>query len=144
MIRKSTAVWNGGGKGGHGKLISTSGVLQDTPYSFSSRFENEDGRAGTNPEELIAAAHAGCFSMALSFELEGAGFAPEELKTEAAVRLEKGENGFDIKSINLSLEGKVPGISPEQFKSLADSAKQNCPVSRALKAVDITLDARLI
>jgi len=144
MIRKSTAVWSGGGKGGNGKLVSTSGVLQDTPYSFSSRFENEDGRAGTNPEELIAAAHAGCFSMALSFELEGAGYTPEELKTEAAVRLEKGDNGFDIKSINLSLEGKVPGISQEQFQSLADTAKQNCPVSKALKSVDITLDARLI
>lgn len=143
MIRKSTAIWNGG-KAGSGKLDSTSGVLQDTPYSFSSRFENEDGRAGTNPEELIAAAHAGCFSMALSFELEGAGFTPEELKTEAAVRLEKGENGFDIKSINLLLEGKVPGISQEQFSNLAYSAKNNCPVSKALKAVDITLDARLI
>ncbi len=144
MFRKSTAVWSGGGKEGRGQLTSTSGVLQETPYSFSSRFENEDGKAGTNPEELIAAAHAGCFSMALSFELGGAGFTPEELRTEAAVQLEKAAEGFEIRGIRLKLEGKVPGISAEKFEELAQAAKQNCPVSKALKAVEITLEAKLV
>ena len=143
MFRKSTAVWSGGGKEGRGQLTSTSGVLQDTPYSFSSRFENEEGRAGTNPEELIAAAHAGCFSMALSFELGAAGFNPEELRTEAAVQIEKAAEGFEIRSVHLKLEGRVPGISAEQFEQLAQSAKQNCPVSKALGAIGITLQAKL-
>lgn len=143
MIRKSTAVWSGG-KDGRGQLSSTSGVLQDTPYSFSTRFENEEGKAGTNPEELIAAAHAGCFSMALSFALAGAGFTAEQVRTEAAVKLEKSGEGFAITSIHLTLEGKVPGVSAEKFEELAQSAKQNCPVSKALQAVDISLDARLV
>jgi lipoyl-dependent peroxiredoxin len=144
MFRKSTAIWNGAGKDGNGQLTSTSGVLQDTPYSFSSRFENAEGKAGTNPEELIAAAHAGCFSMALSLELVNAGFTPEQLKTEASVQLEKAGQGFQITSIRLTLEGKVPGVTPERFEELAQSAKQNCPVSKALNAVDISLDAKLI
>lgn len=143
MIRKSTAIWSGG-KDGRGQLSSTSGVLQDTPYSFSTRFENEEGKAGTNPEELIAAAHAGCFSMALSFALAGAGFTAEQVRTEAAVKLEKSGEGFAITSIHLTLEGKVPGVSAEKFEELAQSAKQNCPVSKALQAVDISLDARLV
>jgi len=144
MIRRSSAVWNGSGKEGKGTLTSTSGVLSSTPYSFAARFENEDGKAGTNPEELIAAAHAGCFSMALSFQLSGAGFVPDELKTEAAVSIEPGEGGFSITSIALKLEAKVPGISPDQFQELANAAKAGCPVSKALSAVEITLDAKLV
>lgn len=144
MIRKSTAVWSGAGAAGRGTLTSTSGVLSETPYSFTTRFENEDGKAGTNPEELIAAAHAGCFSMALSIELEKAGFQAQELRTEAGVRLEKGDTGFAIQSIHLSLQGKVSEISEERFRELATAAKENCPVSKALGAVEITLEARLV
>ncbi len=143
MIRRSTAVWNGTGKEGKGVLTSTSGVLNDTPYSFAARFESEDGKAGTNPEELIAAAHAGCFSMALSFQLAGAGFTPTELKTEAAVKVDQVEGGFKITSIKLTLTGQVPNISEEQFLQLANEAKEGCPVSQALSAVEITLDAKL-
>lgn len=144
MIRKATAVWNGTGKEGKGSLTSTSGVLNTTPYSFAARFENEDGKAGTNPEELIAAAHAGCFSMALSFQLSGAGFTPDELKTEALVKIEAVEGGFGITNITLKLEAKVPNISQEQFIELANAAKAGCPVSKALSAVEITLDAKLV
>ncbi|MBC8052411.1 MAG: OsmC family protein [Sphingobacteriaceae bacterium] len=144
MIRKSSAVWNGTGKEGTGTLTSTSGVLSATPYSFAARFESEDGKAGTNPEELIAAAHAGCFTMALSFQLAGAGFTPTELKTEAAVKVEPVEGGFSITSIQLNLTGSVPGISEEQFLQLANAAKEGCPVSKALSAVAISLDAKLV
>ena len=144
MIRKSSAVWNGTGKEGKGTLTSTSGVLSNTPYSFAARFESEDGKAGTNPEELIAAAHAGCFTMALSFQLAGAGFTATELKTEAAVKVEPSEGGFSITSIQLSLTGSVPEISEEQFQQLANAAKEGCPVSKALSAVSITLDAKLV
>lgn len=144
MIRRSSAVWNGTGKEGKGTLTSTSGVLSNTPYSFSARFESEDGKAGTNPEELIAAAHAGCFTMALSFQLTGAGFTPSELKTEAAVKVEQSEGGFSITSIQLNLTGSVPGISEEQFLELANAAKEGCPVSKALSAVSISLDAKLV
>ena len=144
MIRKSSAVWNGTGKEGKGTLTSTSGVLSNTPYSFSTRFESEDGKAGTNPEELIAAAHAGCFTMALSFQLAGAGFTPSELKTEAAVKVEQSEGGFSITSIQLNLTGSVPGISEEQFLELANAAKEWCPVSKALSVVSISLDAKLV
>lgn len=143
MIRRSSAVWNGSGKEGKGTLTSTSGVLNSTPYSFAARFESEDGKAGTNPEELIAAAHAGCFTMALSFQLSGAGFVPDELNTEAAVKVEPSEGGFSITSIALKLEAKVPGISQEQFLELANAAKAGCPVSKALSSVEITLDAKL-
>ncbi|WP_207420910.1 OsmC family protein [Desertivirga brevis] len=143
MIRRSSAVWNGSGKEGKGTLTSTSGVLSSTPYSFAARFESEDGKAGTNPEELIAAAHAGCFTMALSFQLSGAGFVPEELKTEAAVRVDPSEGGFSITAITLKLEAKVPGISEEQFQELANAAKAGCPVSKALSSVPITLEATL-
>ena len=144
MIRRSSAVWNGTGKEGKGTLTSTSGVLSNTPYSFSTRFESEDGKAGTNPEELIAAAHAGCFTMALSFQLAGAGFTPSELKTEAAVKVEQSEGGFSITSIQLNLTGSVPGISEEQFLELANAAKEGCPVSKALSSVSISLDAKLV
>ena len=143
MKRKSTAIWNGTGKEGKGTLTSTSGVLQNTPYSFATRFMSEDGKAGTNPEELIAAAHAGCFSMALSFQLTGAGFPPTELKTEAILSLENENGGFVIKSIHLEVIGDVPKITEDKFIELANDAKKNCPVSKALAAVEITLSAKL-
>lgn len=144
MIRKSTAVWSGAGKEGKGSLTSQSGVLSSTPYSFSARFQSEDGKAGTNPEELIGAAHAGCYVMALSLELAGAGFSSDELKADAAVKIEPDNSGFSITSIHLTLEGKVPNISEDKFKEIAEAAKKGCPVSKALGAVSITLDAKLV
>ncbi|MBL7911402.1 MAG: OsmC family protein [Bacteroidia bacterium] len=143
MIRKSTAIWNGTGKDGKGILTSTSGVLNQTPYAFASRFMSEDGKAGTNPEELIAAAHAACFSMALSFQLGGAGFTPTELKTEAQLKMENINGHFKIISIHLILEGNVAGISEEKFIEIAGNAKKTCPVSQALSALEITLSATL-
>lgn len=143
MIRKSKAIWNGTSKDGNGKLASTSGVLNETPYSFATRFMSDDGKAGTNPEELIAAAHAGCFSMALSFQLEGAGFPPTSLETEAQLKMENIEGHFKIISINLVLTGEVANISEEKFVEIAKEAKQNCPVSQALAAIEITLEAKL-
>lgn len=144
MKRKTTAIWQGNGAEGKGSLSSTSGVLDKTPYSSTTRFKNEDGLAGTNPEELIAAAHSGCFAMALSYALTGAGFTVTELKVEAAVSIEKIIDHFEITGINLDLTGKVPGITEEKFLELASAAKVNCPVSRALKAVSITLSAKLV
>lgn len=144
MIRKASAQWQGTGKEGSGSLTSTSGVLSATPYSFNARFTSEDGKAGTNPEELIAAAHAGCFSMALSFELGGAGFTPTELNTEAHLKMELENGHFSIKSIHLVLNGKVEGISEEKFIEIANNAKKNCPVSRALEAIEVTLEAHLV
>lgn len=142
--RTSSAVWNGSGAEGSGHLNSTSGVLNETPYSFAARFKNEDGKAGTNPEELIAAAHAGCFAMALSFQLGGAGFVPTALNAKATVEMEQKDGGFSISAITLFVEGNVPGISAEQFAEIAAAAKAGCPVSRALSAVPIHLDAKLI
>jgi osmotically inducible protein OsmC len=144
MKRKSTAIWQGNGMEGKGTLTSTSGVLKNTPYSFITRFKNEDGLAGTNPEELIAAAHSGCFAMALSFMLTGAGFVPTELKVEAAVNIELITDHFEITGIHLDLAAKVPGITEEKFLEFAGTAKTNCPVSQALKAVEITLSAKLL
>jgi osmotically inducible protein OsmC len=118
-------------------------VLNETPYSTALRFANEDGRAGTNPEELIAAAHSGCYAMALSFALTGAGFVPDELKVDATVNIEKIDDHFEITAIQLDLVGKVPGITEEKFLELANGAKVGCPVSRALKAVPISLAAKL-
>jgi osmotically inducible protein OsmC len=143
MKRKSSAIWHGNGLEGKGTLTSTSGVLNNTPYSFTTRFKNEDGKAGTNPEELIAAAHAGCFTMALSFGLSNAGFTAIELKTEAAVTIEQVIDHFEIKSVHLDLVGEVPGLTAEKFTEIAGIAKANCPVSQALKAIEITLTARL-
>jgi osmotically inducible protein OsmC len=144
MKRRSTAIWQGNGMEGKGTLTSTSGVLNKTPYSSFTRFKNEDGLAGTNPEELIAAAHSGCFAMALSYALAGAGFVATELKVEAAVNLEKVTDHFEITGIHLDLTGNVPGITEEKFLELAGSAKVNCPVSQALKAIEITLSAKLV
>jgi len=143
MKRRSTAKWEGNGAEGKGSLTSTSGVLHETPYSSFTRFKNEDGIAGTNPEELIAAAHSGCYAMALSYSLTSAGFIPKELNVTAAVNLEMVTDHFEITGIHLDLNGIVPGITPEKFTELAQEAKLNCPVSRALKAVEITLSIKL-
>jgi len=140
MIRKAVAVWRGNGRSGNGELSTESGVLAKTPYSFKTRFENEKG---TNPEELIAAAHAGCFTMALAFQLQSAGYTPTELTTEAAVSLDSEGQGFRISRSALTLRAKIPGINQGQFAELARDAEQNCPVSKLFKA-EITLDARLI
>jgi osmotically inducible protein OsmC len=144
MIRKSTAEWRGDGLHGKGELTTQSGALHDLPYSFHTRFENEDGKAGTNPEELIGAAHAGCYAMALSFALTEAGHPPAELRVTAGVDISKVEGGFAIKSIALDLEGKVPGIDAAKFQTLAEAAKKGCPVSKALSATPITLTAKLV
>src|SRR5215813_12184746 len=139
MIRKAKAVWHGTGRAGSGHLSSESGVLAETPYSFRTRFENEKG---TNPEELIAAAHAGCFTMALAFGLQAAGFTPTELSTEAAVTLDPEGQGFRISKSALSLRGRVPNLEAG-FARLAGEAEKNCPVSKVLNAT-ITLDAKLV
>jgi lipoyl-dependent peroxiredoxin len=137
--RTSDAEWRGDLKSGQGKIKLGSGAFEGS-YSFKSRFE--EGK-GTNPEELIAAAHAGCFTMALAFRLQTAGFTPTELTTEAAVTLEPdGSQGFKISRSALTLRAQIPGISAGEFASLARDAEQNCPVSKVLKA-EITLDAKL-
>src|SRR2546423_1881967 len=138
-VRKASAVWNGGLRDGQGSMKFQSGAYEGK-YSFASRFEDA---GGTNPEELIAAAHAGCFSMALSAALGKAGFQPQRIATDASVKLEKVGEGFGITQINLTTVASVPGIDDARFREIAESAKENCPVSKALKAVDITLDARL-
>jgi osmotically inducible protein OsmC len=143
LKRSSTAVWHGNGPKGTGTLTTLSGALKDQPYSANTRFASEDGKAGTNPEELIAAAHAGCFTMALSFQLTNAGHEPTELKTNAVVSIEKQDAGWTITSIQLDVTGKVPGVSAEQFQTLADAAKKGCPISRALSAVPISMTAKL-
>src|SRR5436309_3535820 len=135
MVRNATAVWNGSGKTGNGNLTTASNVLKQTPYSFSSRFENGQG---TNPEELIAAAHSGCFTMKLSFVLGEAGFTPESLETSCQISF---ENGAVTKS-HLVVKGKVPGISKEKFQECVKDAEQNCPISKLLKT-EITSEATL-
>jgi osmotically inducible protein OsmC len=144
MIRTSLAVWHGDGQTGSGTLTSQSGVLNAQPYSFKTRFESEDGKAGTNPEELIAAAHAGCFSMALSFMLAASGFTADEIRTNAAVNILMKDGGFVIADIVLDLEAKIPGIDNDKFQEIAANAKANCPVSKALSATPITLKAKLL
>lgn len=143
MQRSAKAKWQGSGKEGSGWLTTTSGALKDQPYSTKVRFQDEAGTTGTNPEELIAAAHAGCFSMALSFQLTASGHVPTELRTEAVLTMEQQGGGFSITGIHLKLEGNVPGISEAQFSELAAAAKANCPVSRAL-SVPITLECTLV
>jgi lipoyl-dependent peroxiredoxin len=140
MERKAGAVWKGGLKDGKGIVTTASGVLSKTPYSFSTRFE--DGK-GTNPEELIAAAHAGCFSMALSAELGKAGLTPETISTEATLTMEKKEAGFTITKIHLEVSAKVPGADQGKFQEVANNAKKGCPVSRVLNA-EITMNAKLL
>lgn len=140
MKRTATARWNGALQDGNGTLDVQSGVLSGQPYTFRSRFVDESGQSGTNPEELIAAAHAGCFAMQLSHFLAENGTPAEELRVTAAVELVQGTG---ITGSTLTLEAKVPGIDEAQFRQLADRAKTECPVSRALSAIDITLDSRL-
>jgi lipoyl-dependent peroxiredoxin len=139
MKRKGSAVWRGGLKDGKGVVSTDSGVLANTQYSFSTRFE--DGK-GTNPEELIAAAHAGCFSMALSAQLGNAGITPEQIQTTATVSLDKTDGGFAITAIHLDVVAKIPGADKQAFETAASSAKSGCPVSKVLNAT-ITMDARL-
>jgi len=140
MIRKANAVWRGAGRDGTGDLTTASGVLSSAPYSYKTRFESEPG---TNPEELLAAAHAGCFTMALAFALQQAGLTADELRTEAAVSLDPADGGgFKISKSALTLRAKVPGLDAAKFQELAKGAEQNCPVSKVLNA-EITLDAQL-
>jgi osmotically inducible protein OsmC len=139
MKRKASAIWKGGLKGGAGSISTESRVLTGTLYSFSTRFENGKG---TNPEELIAAAHAGCFSMALSAELEGAGHTPLSVATTATVTLEQTREGFTITGIHLDVTAHISGIDTAAFQNIAEKAKNGCPVSRALKG-PISMDAKL-
>jgi osmotically inducible protein OsmC len=143
MYRKANAVWKGTGPEGSGTLTTPSGALSNQPYSAKLRFQDEEGRAGTNPEELIAAAHAGCFSMALAFRLTAAGTPAEEIRTEAKVDLIKGDAGWSIPKIHLTCTAKVPGIDAAKFQELAADAKANCPVSKALAGPQIELTATL-
>jgi osmotically inducible protein OsmC len=143
MIRKSTAVWKGSGAQGTGALTMQSGAFMDQPYSANARFQSEDGKAGTNPEELLGAAHAGCYAMALAFSLTAAGHPPQELKVTAAVDLQKVEGGFGITQITLDLEATVPGIEGAKFLELAEAAKRGCPISKALAATPISLRVNL-
>lgn len=139
MQRKGSAVWKGDLKQGKGTVSTASGVLKETQYSFATRFENG---AGTNPEELIAAAHAGCFSMALSAQLGGMGITPESIETTATVTLEKQESGFAITAVHLDVTGRIPGNDSAKFEQAAKAAKEGCPVSKVLNA-KITMEARL-
>jgi lipoyl-dependent peroxiredoxin len=139
-IRSADAVWQGDLKSGKGNIKFGNGAF-DGQYSFSSRFEEG---TGTNPEELVAAAHAGCFSMAFSHGLSQAGHTPTEVKTTAKVHLEKGEQGFSVPKIDLVTVAKVPGIDNAKFQEEAEKAKKNCPISKLLLAAEITLDAKLV
>lgn len=141
MNRSASAVWHGSLKEGTGTISTQSGVLKETQYSFGSRFENG---IGTNPEELIAAAHAGCFTMALSGQLTSANLTPESLETTAVVTMETTGDGPTVTKIHLTTRAKVPGAEKEKFDELATKAKEGCPISRLLKAAEITLDAQLV
>lgn len=141
MQRKASAVWRGDLKSGRGTISSESTVLKDAQYAFGTRFENGPG---TNPEELIGAAHAGCFSMAFAAELAKAGFKPESVSTTANVTLENHpQTSWTVTRIHLDTTAKVPDITPEKFAEIANGAKNGCPISRLLKAAEITLDAKL-
>ena len=139
MQRKGSAVWRGGLKDGKGTVSTDSGVLKETQYSFSARFENG---AGTNPEELLAAAHAGCFSMALSGQLGSANLTAESVRTTATVTLDKVEDGFAITKVHLDVKAKIPGATQAAFNTAANNAKAGCPVSKLFKA-EITMNASL-
>lgn len=139
MKRSASAVWNGGLKDGRGTISTESGVLSNAQYSFGTRFE--EGK-GTNPEELIAAAHAGCFSMALSAQLNNAGKTAERIQTQASVTLLKTDAGFTVTAVHLQVRAKVPGATPPDFQEAANNAKNGCPISRLLKA-EITMEAKL-
>jgi lipoyl-dependent peroxiredoxin len=139
MIKKASAIWKGGIKDGGGTISTETGVLNDAPYGFKSRFENGKG---TNPEELIGAAHAGCFSMALSLMLGEAGMTAEKIETHAAITLEKVAEGFAITASHLEVTAKIPGADPAKFQEVASKAKAGCPVSKVLNA-KITMNAKL-
>jgi lipoyl-dependent peroxiredoxin len=139
ITRTGSATWSGGLKDGRGAISTESGALKEQPYGFAMRFE---GVRGTNPEELIGAAHAGCFTMALSLILEQAGFKATRMDTTAAVTIEQVSGGFSIPSVALTLKAQIPGIDKAKFQELANAAKANCPVSKLLKA-EISLDATL-
>ncbi len=140
MKRRASAVWKGGLKDGKGTISTESKVLSDTQYSFSTRFENG---IGTNPEELIGAAHAGCFSMALSGQLGNAGLTAESIATTATVTMEKTDAGFTVTAVHLDVTATIPGADPKAFETAALNAKAGCPISRLLKA-EITMDAKLV
>jgi osmotically inducible protein OsmC len=139
MQRTASARWHGGAQDGSGTLTTQSGTLRDVPFTFKARFGDAKG---TNPEELIAVAHAGCFSMALSFALGNAGHPPESIETQAALTLDKVEGGFSITAVHLTTRARVPGIDAATFAEIANGAKAGCPVSKVLKAT-ITMDAAL-
>jgi osmotically inducible protein OsmC len=139
LKRKATAQWHGTGQAGNGTLSAPGGVLASTPYSFSSRFG--EGVSGTNPEELLAAAHAGCFTMAVAFTLQGKGFTANELNTEATVILDKTDAGMTVTQVNLVLTGSADGVSADEFAEIAEGAKKNCIISRAL-SVPVTLEVK--
>lgn len=143
MKRRASAIWQGTLTEGSGTLTSQSGALSDLPYSFKARFQDESGTSGTNPEELIAAAHAGCFAMQLSHFLAENGTPATKLDATATVELDMSGGGATIKGSAIELVGTVPGIDEAKFKELADKAKAGCPVSRALGAIEVTLNARL-
>lgn len=143
ILRRATAKWSGTGETGKGTLSSFSGVLNETPFSTHARFGDESGKSGTNPEELIGAAHAGCFAMALSFGLTGAGHPPESLECKATVKAESPDIHWTITQVKLELTAKVPGIDPKKFQEICEGTKKNCPVSKVLNA-EILLDAKLI
>jgi osmotically inducible protein OsmC len=144
LKRTSSVVWRGTGPKGSGEISTQSGALKDQPYGVNTRFTSEDGKAGTNPEELIAAAHASCFTMATSFQITNAGKEPTKLETTATVSMEKQDIGWTIVGIHLELTGEVPGITAEEFKTFAETAKKGCPISRALAAIpNITMTATL-
>ena len=138
-IKKASALWKGSIKEGGGTISTETGVLRDAPYGFKSRFENGKG---TNPEELIGAAHAGCFSMALSLMLGNEGMTPEKIETHAEVKLDKVGEGFEITASHLNVVAKIPGADQAKFEQVANKAKEGCPVSKLMKA-KITMDARL-
>ncbi len=139
MQRKASAVWKGGLKDGKGTISAPGGVLSNTPYSFTTRFENAPG---TNPEELIAAAHAACFSMALSAQLGNANITPESINTNATLTMEKLDSGWTITAVHLDVKARIPNGDPAAFQTAANNAKSGCPVSKVLKA-NITMDAKL-
>ena len=141
MNRNANAVWHGGLKDGKGTISTQSGTLKEAQYSFGTRFENG---VGTNPEELIAAAHAGCFTMAFANQLASGGLTVERLDTEAIVTLETTDDGPTVTKIHLVTKARVPNVEKEKFDELAKKAKEGCPISRLLKAAEITLDAQLV
>lgn len=142
-LRTASAHWSGALSDGSGAISTESQALSEHPYSFASRFE-ADGKAGTNPEELLGAAHAGCFTMAVSHALAEAGHPPTRAETTAKVHLEKVPGGFEIPKIDLVLTATVPDIAEDEFLAIANDAKENCPLSKVLKAAEITLDATLV